>query len=82
MLSARRNSPMQLLDIYKHVGRSELPVLLFWGREDEVLPFEQHEQVMEAIPQVEFVAVEGAGHIAHADRPDVVNPAIIEFLSR
>jgi pimeloyl-ACP methyl ester carboxylesterase len=62
------------------VGRSDLPVLLVWGREDHTVPFADSAAVMRAIPKARLFAVDGAGHLPHLEAPQVVNPAIIDFL--
>jgi len=70
------------VEAYERVGRQKCPVLLIWGREDHVVPFELSEKVKELIPDVEFHAIDGAGHIPHYEYPEVANPLLIEFLAR
>lgn len=65
---------------YREVGRRGLPVLLFWGREDRVIPFENSAMIMNAIPGVAFHAIDECGHIGNFEKPDIVNPVLIEFL--
>jgi len=67
-------------DAYRRVGQQGKPVLLIWGREDRVIPFATSEKVIAAIPHAEFHAIADAGHVPHLERPDVVNPILIEFL--
>lgn len=82
-LSTIRHFPMQELESsYRAVGDSRKPVLLVWGKEDRVLPFATAEKVMAAIPQVELLALEQAGHASHYEKRDVVNAAILSFLRR
>jgi pimeloyl-ACP methyl ester carboxylesterase len=70
------------LKIYEGVGMSDLPVLLVWGVEDNTVPFRHSAALVEAIPQVDFHPIEEAGHIPHYEKPEVVNPILIEFLRR
>jgi pimeloyl-ACP methyl ester carboxylesterase len=67
-------------DAYRRVGEQGKPVLLIWGREDSVVPFASSDKVRAAIPHAEFHAIDEAGHVPHLERPDVVNPIVIEFL--
>jgi len=67
---------------YLAVGDSRKPVLLIWGKEDRVMPFATTEKVRAAIPQVELLALEQAGHASHYEKRDVVNAAILSFLRR
>ena len=54
-------------------------MLLIWGRADITVPFKTHEQVQTAIPQVQFHPIDEAGHIPNYERPEVVNPLLIDF---
>ena len=80
-LSTLRNMPLQTLEpSYRTVGASGIPVLLVWGRADPLIPFETSAKVKAAIPQAELLAVESAAHTPHYERPELVNPAIVQFL--
>lgn len=68
-------------EAYARVGRQDTPVLLIWGTLDKTVPFAQSEQVRQRVPQAEFHAIDGAGHISHYEKADVVNPLLVEFLS-
>ena len=82
LLSTIRNHVLDgAVQAYEGVGRLELPVMLIWGRQDTVVPFAQSEKVIELIPRIEFHAIEGAGHISHYERPELVNPLLIDFLT-
>jgi pimeloyl-ACP methyl ester carboxylesterase len=83
ILSTIRSLPTwEIAGAYARVGKRDLPILLVWGRADKTLPFDNHRQVQALMPRLEFRAVDGAGHIPHYERPDVVNPVLIEFLRR
>ena len=82
-LSTLRNMPLQALEeSYRAVGVAGTPVLLVWGRADGVIPFETSQNVRAAIPQSELLAVDRAAHTPNYERPEVVNPAILDFLGR
>ena len=66
-------------DAFRAVGRRGIPTLLIWGEEDQVVPFLHNEIVRQFIPQAEFHAIPEAGHVPHLERPDVVNPILIDF---
>lgn len=82
LLSTRRSMPPEVVALYRRVGRSGTPVLIVWGKEDRITPFAHHALAREAMPAAAFVAVDGAGHAAQYERPEVVNPALVEFLNR
>ena len=67
---------------YMHIGSLQKPTLLFWGRNDTTVPFENSKALLNAIPHAEFHIIENCGHIPHYEKPEIVNPALLEFLSR
>lgn len=68
------------LALYRRIGESGLPILLIWGREDRTVPFAHSQMVLDALPGAQFHPIENAGHIPHYERPEVVNPLLIEFM--
>jgi pimeloyl-ACP methyl ester carboxylesterase len=56
-------------------------VLLFWGAEDHTLPIATSDR-LRAEYDPEFHRIEDAGHLPHLEQPEVVEPVLIEFLSR
>lgn len=58
----------------------DIPTLVIHGREDRVLPFENGELLAAKLPRGDLLPLDGAGHLAHLERPDVVNAAIACFL--
>ncbi|MHA2501907.1 MAG: alpha/beta fold hydrolase [Candidatus Kariarchaeaceae archaeon] len=67
-------------DIFATVGQHSIPTLLFWGTEDKVLPYHDHEKALLAIPNVEFVKIEGGGHALQMEHADLVNRKILDFV--
>lgn len=70
------------LEYYQQVGKMETPVLLFWGRADRTVPFEHSKDLRTAMPNLELHPIENCGHIPHYEKPDEVNPVLLEFLRR
>lgn len=67
---------------YRKTGGMDLPVLLLWGDEDQTNPVENAPRIVEAIPQAELHIIPGARHASPYERPEAINPLIIEFLQR
>jgi pimeloyl-ACP methyl ester carboxylesterase len=83
ILSSLRNSLLNpILEIYERVGKLGKPVLLFWGRNDPTVPFKHSDPLRVAIPNIEFHAIKNCGHIPHYEKPDEVNPILLEFLRK
>lgn len=71
-----------LTQTYQSVAAQGLPILLVWGRQDKLVPFRLSEKACQILPQAEFHAIDQAGHIAHYEKPELVNPLLIAFLKR
>jgi pimeloyl-ACP methyl ester carboxylesterase len=83
ILSTIRHLPAaDTLGEYAKLGQKNIPVQLYWGRQDQTIPLEHSEKVMELVPQARLSIIEEAGHIAHFERPDVFNPLLLEFLQQ
>ncbi len=67
---------------FKRLGKTGKPVLLVWGKDDRDVPIAVADQVRADIPRAEFHPIDDAAHIPHYERPDVVNPIVLEFLRR
>lgn len=83
ILSTIRNDMLGAhLDIYRALGKLDLPTLLFWGRNDRTIPFEQSGLLRQTMPNVELHVIEDCGHIPHYEKPNEVNPILLNFLKR
>lgn len=81
ILSTLRNNMLgSFIDIYRRLGKMNKEVLLFWGRNDTTVPFEHSTELCAAMPNIRFHAIENCGHIPHYEKPDEVNPILLEFL--
>ncbi|HYA97299.1 MAG TPA: alpha/beta hydrolase [Methylomirabilota bacterium] len=67
---------------YARLGRSGKPVLLFWGKADQDVPYALSDKVRKDVPQAEFHAIDDAAHVPFMEHPEVVHPILIEFLRR
>jgi len=65
---------------YQTLGKAGFPVVLFWGKEDQTISPGEIAMLRKALPDHEFHAIDEAGHLPHYERPEVVNPLLIEFL--
>lgn len=67
------------LSHYRQVQESGLPVKLIWGVQDQTLSIDGAKTV-QSVLDVDFLAVDNAGHLPHVEQAGIVNPAIVEFL--
>jgi pimeloyl-ACP methyl ester carboxylesterase len=83
ILSTMRSGMLEsFYGTYERVGRMKKRTLLFWGKNDTTAEFEDSKIIMKALPHAEFHAIENCGHIPHYEKPDIVNPILLEFLSK
>jgi pimeloyl-ACP methyl ester carboxylesterase len=66
----------------KAAGNVKIPTLLVRGKQSDVVSMDGVRQLQALIPSMEFVDVEGAGHMVAGDKNDKFNTAIIDFLYR
>jgi pimeloyl-ACP methyl ester carboxylesterase len=69
------------LSLYERVANLSKPTLLIWGKQDQTVPFRHAARFMKLVPAAEFHPIDNARHIPHFERPELVNPVLINFLS-
>jgi pimeloyl-ACP methyl ester carboxylesterase len=57
----------------------DLPALVIWGREDEVVPLRFGRRLAHDLPNARLVVIDNCGHAPHRQRPDKVIAALREF---
>ncbi len=67
-------------ELYEQLGQLKKPVLLIWGSQDPAVPLWQSRSLLELVPQADLHVIEGCGHTPHYEKPEVVNPLLVEFL--
>ena len=65
---------------YARAGQGGRLVLLLWGEADQSVPVEVSAEIRKLIPQAELHVIKEAAHLPHYERPEIVNPLLIEFL--
>ncbi|MFN7596091.1 MAG: alpha/beta fold hydrolase [Cereibacter sp.] len=64
----------------EHWQSLDLPVVLIWGREDNVTPPAQGEELSALIPDARLMLLDGVGHIPQIEAPEAFQAALIEAL--
>ena len=67
-------------DVMEGLGKISVPVLIISAEEDQLTPPKYADFLESAIPDTTRAHILDAGHIAPMEKPQEVNPAIIEFL--
>jgi pimeloyl-ACP methyl ester carboxylesterase len=55
----------------KWLRRIDVPVKIIWGREDRILPLGFLDEYKRLLPAAETHVIDGAGHLPHAEKPDL-----------
>lgn len=63
-------------------ARVSTETLIIAGGNDKIKPYGWWEELVGKMPHATVVTVPEAGHCAQIERPDVVNPALLDFLNR
>ena len=70
-------------DISDRVSEVSCPVLVIHGEDDQAIPIETAELMSAQLPDCRgLIRVAGAAHAANMTHPEIVNPAIAEFLQQ
>lgn len=67
-------------DFRDRLGDVEVPVLLVWGREDNLVPVADADEFERLIPNASKVILEDTGHVAMLERPETFNDLVVDFL--
>ena len=59
-----------------------VPMLLVRGQVSDLVSQGRADEFLARFPQVEFVDVQGAGHMVAGDRNDLFADAVLDFLGR
>lgn len=63
------------------IAGTDLPVLVVWGNEDEILPVSHLDRFAAALPAARTLRVARAGHLPHIEQPALVGPSVRGFLA-
>jgi pimeloyl-ACP methyl ester carboxylesterase len=60
----------------------QVPVLIIWGKQDEVVPLKVGQKFQRDIPGAKLVIIPRCGHIPLEEQPEATRKAIMEFLKK
>lgn len=73
---------LDLATAYEKYSLQNKPTLLVWGSEDDVIPVAENVTVRKIIVHTQYHEIEGAGHMPHYEKPEIVNPILLNFLGK
>jgi len=60
----------------------KMPVLIVWGKVDQITPLSEGEKMHRLIPQSELNVVQGCGHLAPNECAGQIGPVVVDFLKK
>ncbi len=66
--------------LYRLVGEQKRPIQLIWGCQDSTITIEEIQIILKSMPDLEFHPFADGGHLTHFEKPEAVNPLLINFL--
>lgn len=70
----------ELYAMMERYGDNRVPTLIVWGDHDRWIPPALGPKLRDALADARLVTIPDAGHMAHQETPDKVNPVMVEFL--
>jgi pimeloyl-ACP methyl ester carboxylesterase len=80
--TARQIIPADIEGLIARYKDIKVPVLIIWGREDEVVPLAVGERFKQDIPDSQLVVIPRCGHIPLEEEPGATRRAIMDFLKQ
>ena len=78
--TAKQIIPDNIDELIAKYPTINVPTLILWGKEDEIIPLEIGEMLDAAIPTSELVTIEHSGHVPQEETPEAIVPLVLEFL--
>jgi pimeloyl-ACP methyl ester carboxylesterase len=81
IVKLERQQPNLLSTIQQNLPQVACPTLILWSDCDRWFPSSNGEKLRERLPNAQLQIIPNCGHVASSDNPELVNTAILEFLS-
>ncbi len=82
ILSSSRHMLGSINEVYERVGKTNLPILIVWGRQDQVVPLSSGERLKTSMPNAQFEVIDQTGHLPQYEEPQKFNRILLKFLTR
>ena len=80
-LTAAHLVPPDIEEITARFSGIDIPTLIVWGRQDEIVPLAVGERLHRNIPNSKMTVIDRCGHIPHEECPEVALRIMLDFLS-
>jgi pimeloyl-ACP methyl ester carboxylesterase len=65
---------------YERINQLDIPKMILWGKEDQVLPFHYGQKIHALLPNARFEVFEKCGHVPQFEEPEKFNDLTCSFI--
>lgn len=81
LLSTLRNFMLENhVPHYERINNLDIPKMILWGKEDQVLPFHYGQKIHALVPNARFEVFEKCGHVPQFEEPEKFNDLTFSFI--
>ncbi len=80
--TAQKLIPSEADEITKQYQEINIPTLLIWGQQDQIVPLSVGQKLKQAIPNSKLAVIPDCGHMPQEEKPKETAKIISEFLNR
>jgi len=82
LASIRYMVTQPFIEEYQKLAKTTLPRLLIWGSNDQTIPISESKVLRDLIPDMDFIVIEGGGHVSSTNKPKQFNAIMLDFLHK
>ena len=71
-----------MLLTFAGLNNRSMPLLLTWAEGDKLVVESSIRNLRQVLPDIEYYKISNAAHLAHYERPEIINPLLIDFLKK
>jgi 3-oxoadipate enol-lactonase len=74
------NGMMDRPDARPMLSKIRVPVLIFQGRDDQIIPIDEAQAMNELVPESRLEFIQDAGHLPNMEQPEMYNQIALDFI--
>ncbi len=82
LLTMRHFDVKKLEDMHLNFTHLQAPVLIIWGENDTLIPFDHYQNFLNDLPHAQTLLIPTCGHMPQEEQPQLVAEAFINFAKK